>query len=269
MSPKTAKPVAFADRYQSVLVPVIFEPWARELICRSAPQAGEHVLDLACGTGVVTREVAKLGLNLGSQVAVDHSADMLKVARRLGSPDAHDIEWLQAAAGALPFEDGRFDLAYCQQALQFFPDRLAALGELHRVMKKGGRVAFCVQQGLAVNPMLRAQARALDKHVGEGAGSAVRAICGLPDGDELRSLFEDAGFTDIEVESVTLSLHHPDARAFAAGAMGGMHTGDKLSGLDGDRIDAAIEEFLTGLGDCYDGTAMRFPHVSNVVLATA
>ena len=82
-----------------------------------------------------------------------------------------------------------------------------------------------------------------------------------------RTLFEDAGLSDVEVESVTLNLHHPDARAFAAGAMGGMHTGDRLSGLAQNSIERAVDAFLLGLGECLDGPAMRFPHTSNVVLA--
>ena len=65
----------------------------------------------------------------------------------------------------------------------------------------------------------------------------------------------------------SLSLHHPDGRAFAAGAMGGMHTGDKLSNIGETHIDKAIDDFLDGLGEYYDGTALNFPHVSNVISA--
>jgi ubiquinone/menaquinone biosynthesis C-methylase UbiE len=257
----------FADRYQSVLVPVIFEPWARELIRCAEPQDGEHILDLACGTGVVTRQVAKLASNLGSLVGVDHSGEMLSVARVLAMEAGLDAEWVEADAGELPFDEDRFDIAFCQQALQFFPHRSAALKELFRVLRPGGRAACCVQQGIDINPMLKAQAAALDVHVGESAGDAVRAICGLPDGDEIQRLFEDAGFQNVEVQSTTLTLHHPDARAFAEGAMGGMHTGNKLSGLADGAVERAVEAFLVALGDCLDGNAMRFPHVSNVITA--
>lgn len=259
----------FADRYQSVLVPVIFEPWSRELIQRAEPQSGEHILDLACGTGVVTRQVAKRVSNSGSLVGVDHSVEMLGVARALATKSGLHAEWVEADAGSLPFDKNRFDIVFCQQALQFFPDRPAALLELHRVLKPGGRVACCVQQGLDVNPMLQAQAAALDAHVGKTAGDAVRAICGLSDGDEIRHLFEDAGFQNVEVQSTTLTLHHPDARAFAESAMGGMHTGDKLSGLADGAVERAVKAFLVGLGDCLHGNAMHFPHVSNVITARA
>lgn len=260
-------PATFAERYQSVLVPVIFEPWAQEMIRRAAPQAGEDVLDLACGTGVVTREVARAVPGIASLTATDHSAEMLGVARSLASAVGLDVDWVEADVAALPFDDACFDLVFCQQALQFFPDRPAALAEVRRVLRPGGRVAFCVQRELEVNPMLKAQASALDAHVGAQVGAAVRAICGLSDAATLRALFQDAGFGTVQVEPVTLTLHHPDARAFAAGAMGGMHTGDKLSGLAESSIDRAIDAFLEGLGPCLDGAAMRFPHRSHVVLA--
>lgn len=255
----------FADRYESVLVPVIFRPWAHELIRRAQPAPGERILDLACGTGVVTREVAASGVRPGHLTGADHSAGMLAVARAMAEAAGVTADWVEADAGALPFADDRFDLAFCQQALQFFPDRAAALAELRRVLMPGGRAVLCVQCGLDENPMLAAQAATLDQHAGVEAGNAVRAICGLPDKDEIRALFESAGFQDISIETVSLTLTHPDGRAFAAGAMGGMHTGDKLSAMDQARRDASVADFLTNLGPLFDGQALRFPHVSHVI----
>ena len=260
---------SFADRYQSVLVPVIFEPWARHLIERAQPKVGEHILDLACGTGVVTRELSKLAPSPGLLVGVDHSVEMLDVARSLSVESGIEVKWIQADAGKLPFSDESFDLAFCQQALQFFPDRYGAVCELRRVLKPEGRAVFCIQREISVNPMLEAQAAALDNHIGEAAGDAVRSICSLSNGAEVRQLFEKAGFRHVEVKSTTLDLGHPDARAFAEGAIGGMHTGDKLAGLPEAAIDHAVDAFLLGLGDCLEGNSMHFPHVSNVVLARA
>ena len=269
VSGNQAPPRNFAERYESVLVPVIFVPWAQELIRRAKPRDGERILDLACGTGVVTRTLAASGIGPASLTGADHSADMLEVARANAQTAGLTANWVQADAADLPFEDDSFDLAFCQQALQFFPDKQGALRDLHRVLAPGGRVAFCVQRELAVNPMLAAQAATLDKHVGAAAGDAVRAICGLPDGDEIRALFEGAGFADVTVESVSLNLHHPDGRAFAAGAMGGMHTGDKLTGMGQGSVDAAVNDFLAALDQNFDGNQLNFPHVSNVITANS
>ncbi len=263
------KPANFAERYETTLVPVIFQPWARELIRRAAPRDGEHILDLACGTGAVAQEIAEAGIAPASLTGVDISPDMLAVAAAKARAAGYPAEWVEADAGHLPLADNRFDLAFCQQALQFFPDRPAALLELRRVLAPGGRAAFCVQRELALNPLLRAQAATLERHVGPEAGAAVRAICGLPDADTIRALFLGAGFQAVEIESVSLELSHPGGRAFAAGAMGGMHTGDKLSRMSDAERQLCIDDFLAGLGDCFDGTAIRFPHVSHVVTARA
>jgi ubiquinone/menaquinone biosynthesis C-methylase UbiE len=259
----------FAERYEATLVPVIFQPWAKELISRAAPKDGDNILDLACGTGAVTQEVVNSGISPGSLTGVDMSSDMLSVASDKAKATGYEADWIEADAAHLPFPDNQFDIAFCQQALQFFPDRTSALIELRRVLAPGGRIAFCVSQELSRNPLLQSQALTLEKHAGPEAGNAVRAICSLTDENEIRRHFEDAGFGDIELESVSLSLHHLDGRVFAAGAMGGMHTGDKMSQLSESQRDQCINDFLDGLGDCFDGTAMQFPHVSHVITARA
>ncbi|WP_269583568.1 class I SAM-dependent methyltransferase [Roseibium sp. Sym1] len=259
----------FAERYDSVMVPVIFQPWAREMLRRQPPSAGDRILDLACGTGAVTREVARQDVVPAKLAGVDMSAGMLAVAAAKAGEAGIMAEWFEADAGNLPFAGDTFDLAYCQQALQFFPDRVGALRELHRVLAEGARVAFCVSRDLSENPLLRAQSAALEKHAGPEAGAAVRAICQLSDPQEIRANFDAAGFREVSVETVSLQLHHPDGYAYAAGAMGGMHTGDKLSLLSDEERRACFTDFLAELGDCYDGKAIRFPHVSNVVTAQA
>ena len=170
MASPNPTPQTFAERYDSFLVPVIFRPWAREMIRRAAPHDGEHILDLACGTGVLTREIIHSGIAPASLKGADHSAQMLDVARAKADEVGIVADWVEADAGALPFPDDRFDLAFCQQALQFFPDRSRALSELRRVMKPGGRVALCVQREIEANPLLRAQAAALDTAVNELGG---------------------------------------------------------------------------------------------------
>ncbi len=261
-------PANFAESYEMTLVPVIFQPWARELIRRAAPKDGEHILDHACGTGAVTQEIVKSGISPGSLTGVDISAEMLAVAQAKATAAEFQADWIEADATQLPFPDGRFDVVFCQQALQFFPDRSGALTELRRALTEGARVVFCVSQEMSINPLLQSQAATLEKYLGPDAGGAVRAICSLSDAEEIHALFEGAGFGNVEVEGVSLTLTHPNGRAFAAGAMGGMHTGDWLSKLPDAQREQCITDFLTGLGDCFDGTALKFPHVSNVITAT-
>jgi len=86
-----------------------------------------HFLDLGCGTGAVTREIAATGILPAGLTGVDLTADMLDVARNRAQEVGFDVNWVEADAVSLPFSDDRFSLAYCQQALQFFPDPLLAL----------------------------------------------------------------------------------------------------------------------------------------------
>jgi len=193
----------FAERYETYLVPVIFRPWAEEMLDRARPVRGERVLDLGCGTGVVTRAAARAVPGLAITSA-DYSEGMLAIARAQAQAEGVAARFVEADAGDLPFEDKAFDLALCQQAFQFFPDKPRALAELYRVLAPGGRAVFCVQTAIEENPHLLAQAQAMEAHIGAEAGAAVRAICSFPDGPALAALFREAGFAEVTVERVAL-----------------------------------------------------------------
>src|SRR5262245_59852027 len=116
--------------YETQLVPAIFEPWAPLLISHAAIRTGEHVLDVACGTGVVTRLAAShVGPN-GHVVGLDLNPGMLARARALPRLEGAAIEWREGDAGALPFGDRTFDVVFCQLGFQYFPDRVKAAHEM-------------------------------------------------------------------------------------------------------------------------------------------
>src|SRR5215470_6682796 len=121
-----------AELYERYLVPAVTALWAADLVWRAAPQRGERVLDVACGTGVVARLAART-MGAGHVVGLDINAEMLAVARAQPAGPA-PIEWREASALQLPFPDRAFDLVLCQLGLQFFPDRARALQEMLRVL---------------------------------------------------------------------------------------------------------------------------------------
>ncbi len=110
----------------------------------AVPQSGERVLDIACGTGVVTHLVVPHVGATGKVVGLDLNAGRLAVAQSLSSVSGITIEWREGDVNALPFPDADFDLVTCQQGFQFFPDRLVALREMSRVLVPGGRLALNV-----------------------------------------------------------------------------------------------------------------------------
>jgi ubiquinone/menaquinone biosynthesis C-methylase UbiE len=151
-----------ADAYEELLVPAIFDPWARALVDVTDPRPGEHVLDVACGTGVVARAAAPWVEPDGTVTGVDINPGMLATAR---STDAA-IEWRQADATDLPFPDGTFDIVFCQQGLQFMADKEAATRELRRVLARPGCLALSAWRAVERSPGYAAFADALERHAG-------------------------------------------------------------------------------------------------------
>jgi SAM-dependent methyltransferase len=194
--------------YDDVLVPRLFTPWARLLLDQLYLQPGEAVLDVACGPGTVTR-VAATAVGCGGRVTgVDLSPAMLAIARTkpvLG--DAALIEYHKASADRLPCADGEFDVATCQHGLQFFADRAAALAEMRRALRVGGRVGIAVWADIEQSPPFAA----LEEVVREVAGDELAdryhgGPWGMPDADKLRKLLEQSGFDDVRVAQDALPL---------------------------------------------------------------
>lgn len=129
--------------YDRLLVPLIFEPYAVDLGNRLAKTAPQSVLEIAAGTGVLTRVIASRLPALARIVATDLNQPMLDQAAARQSGDER-IAWRQADAQALPFEDQSFDVAACQFGVMFFPDKVLAFKEVRRVLRRGGHFFFNV-----------------------------------------------------------------------------------------------------------------------------
>ena len=198
-----------ADAYEGFFVPHLFAPWARDLVARTEPRPGERVLDVACGTGVVVREVLPIVGPNGRVTGADFNPAMLAVARTK-IPDGAPVEWYEASAEALPLPDAAFDLLLCQQGLQFFPDKPGAVGEFRRVLAPGGRVALSVWRTLEHNPVHQATNEAVVRRLGTTALAA--AFSG--DAAQLEALLSGAGFENIAVEPATMTARFPSADRF-------------------------------------------------------
>jgi SAM-dependent methyltransferase len=201
------------ESYARNLAGQLFEPWARELLGLGGPWAGASVLDVACGTGVVARAVAGAVGSAGSVVAADISQAMLAVARRTASPSGSaPIEYVEANALQLSMADESCQFVTCQQGLQFFPDRAAAVTEFRRVLGVGGVVLAAVWAaehplGLfgPIGEVLREQG------LPEPYPRAFQPGTYVLGADELRELFVSGGFTDVTVEPRELSCEWPSS----------------------------------------------------------
>lgn len=200
-----------AELYERHLVPAVTALWASDLIERVDVRAGDRVLDVACGTGVVARAAAERVGASGRVTGLDINPAMLAVARSRAS-DAAD--WVQGSALALPFDDGSYDVVLCQLGLQFFPNRAAALGEMHRVLVSAGRLGLSVWGPIEHNPATLALAQALDRHLGTGASQTKRAEHVLAYSTLVERLVGEAGFHDITITTERKLIRFPSASEF-------------------------------------------------------
>jgi SAM-dependent methyltransferase len=137
------------ELYEQYMVPLIFEPYAADLAERARALRPQQVLEIAAGTGVVTRHLAR-ALPEGTQiVATDLNEPMLQKAMAIGT--ARPVRWQQADAMALPFADASFDLVACQFGVMFFPDKPKAFAEARRVLRPGGTLLFNVWDRIEEN----------------------------------------------------------------------------------------------------------------------
>ncbi|WP_167784611.1 methyltransferase domain-containing protein [Ramlibacter rhizophilus] len=199
-----------AENYERYFVPSIAAPLAADLIEVSTPRAGERALDVACGTGVVTRLAAQRVGAEGSVVGLDVNPGMLAVARSVTPKLA--IDWREGSAEAIPFPDATFDVVLCQMGLQFVPNKLGALREMRRVLARAGRLVLNLPG--PTPPLFDVLADALGRHIDARASSFVHIVFSLSDEQELRELMQGAGFHHVEVHRTTTKLGLPPIRDF-------------------------------------------------------
>ena len=195
-----------AENYQRFFVPAIGAPVADDLIATARLQPGERALDVACGTGVVTRLAAEHVGAAGSVTGLDIHPGMLAVAAAVTPPDM-PIDWREANAESMPFPDDAFDVVLCQMGLQFVSGKLAALREMRRVLKSGGRVAISVPGPKP--PLFAIMTDALSSHFGPEAAAFGDRVFSMHDVDELKELMRSAGFRDVGVEAKSKTLGLP------------------------------------------------------------
>jgi SAM-dependent methyltransferase len=182
-----------AEVYEELYVPALFQEWAPRMADAARVAAGQRVLDVACGTGVLARALAERAGASGHVAGLDLNDGMLAVARRR----APKVAWHHGAAEAMPFGDGEFDAVLCQFALMFFEDRAKALAEMRRVLRPGGRLAIAVWSSLDATPAYAAVVALLDRMFGAAAGASLRAPFVLGDPAETVALVSAAGFSGV------------------------------------------------------------------------
>lgn len=255
-----------AEMYERRLVPAMFAPWAPLTVDLAGVRPGDRVLDVACGTGVVTRLAAIQAEPTGRVVGLDINREMLRVARTLPEEGGAVIEWLEASALEIPFPDAAFDIVLCQQGLQQFADRAAAPREMYRVLAPGGRLAASVWSRIEGSPGMAALVTALEHHVGADAAANRRAPFALGNAAELHDCLVGAGFHDIEIRTLVKSAQFATPEEFIDAQLAATPLSTFGSLTDEVRQDVVKDVRLALNGYVHDGE-LAVPMSAHLALA--
>jgi SAM-dependent methyltransferase len=237
-----------AEVYEEFFVPALFQEWASRVAGAAKIQAGQRVLDVACGTGILARTVAEWVGPTGSVVGLDVNEGMLAVAAR----KAPRIEWRQGLAEDLPFDSDSFDAVVSQFGLMFFEDKVAALQEMVRVLRPGGRLAVAVWDSLDHIPGYAAMVALLQRLFGEQAASGLRPPFSLGNLPKLQTLLAEAGLSEAEIMTQTGVTRFPSLQAWVYTDVKGWVLADLLDEAQFELLlkeaEQALQPFVTAQG---------------------
>ncbi len=209
MDENTPQELVEAGRgYESLFVPALFEQWTKHLIEGAGIREGSHVLDIACGTGILARDALSRTGPGGRVVGADPAPGMLAAAKEIEP----SIDWILCSAEALELDDETFDCVISQFGMMFFQDRQKSAEEMFRVLKPGGSLAIAIWNSVEQNPAYADIIAVLQEQVGTAAADALRLPYSLGNPDEVTTVLDNSGFAGINVETKVESAQFPSSR---------------------------------------------------------
>ena len=257
------------ENYDRYMVPLIFEPFAANLAQRAAFFSPSAVLEIAAGTGVVTRAMAPKLPPGASYFVTDLNQPMLDYAASRQAPDSR-IKWRQADAQALPFEDAAFDLVCCQFGAMFFPDRPSAYREAKRVLKPGGHLLFSVWDRIEENVFADDVTNALAKiFPNDPPRFLARTPHGYHDTALIRGEMEKAGFSQVAIETRAEQSRASSPRHPAIAYCQGTPLRNEIEARDAGKLEAATDYAASAIADKHGSGEVAAKIQAHVIVAVA
>ncbi|HEY5864240.1 MAG TPA: class I SAM-dependent methyltransferase [Candidatus Tectomicrobia bacterium] len=257
-----------AEAYESYIVQPFMAGWAYALVEAAAIAWGSRVLDVACGTGVVTWLAADRVGSEGMVVGADLNASMLATARTLPPPPAAArIEWWQGNATDLPWPDATFDRVLCQQGLQYFADPLGALQAMRRVLGPAGRLLLSVWRRIERCPWQQALVQALEHQGLIDTAASLRAPFALGDAEAVRALCTRAGFRTVHLRIESRLTRYPALEVLVPGFLAATPAAEAIAALDPTTRTTLFSEVITRVRSYVDDDGLAVPMEAHVVVA--
>jgi ubiquinone/menaquinone biosynthesis C-methylase UbiE len=209
-----------SQNYEDYLGPFLFEPYAVDLASRIQWTGVSQILELACGSGRLTKVISERLPPTVAFTATDLNADMISVAKN--KVPSERIKWETADMLNLPFEDGSFDLVICQFGIMLVPDQQKALAEIYRVLNKGGKVMFSTWSDLAYNKLWSIGDKVLRSYLGKSSMEQIPGPFAMAAEEDVLNRLNGAGFTVMHATVVTNSGDTESAKMAAYGFIFGL-----------------------------------------------
>ena len=255
------------ENYDRYMVPLIFEPYAADLARRAAALSPTAALEIAAGTGVVTRALAPRLSPSASYVVTDLNQPMLDYAASRQTPDSR-ITWRQADALALPFQNAAFDLVCCQFGAMFFPDRPAAYREARRVLKPGGHFLFSVWDRIEDNVFADDVTNALARiFPNDPPRFLARTPHGYHDTALIHRELEGAGFSGVAIETRAEQSRASSPRIPAVSYCQGTLLRNEIETRAAEKLEAATDYAAAAIADRHGGGEVAAKIQAHVIVA--
>lgn len=257
------------ELYEQYIVRMWMAEWAHILIHACDIGQGRRILDVACGTGIVARNAAALVGSGGRVVGLDTNEGMIRVARKCAIQEGRPkIEWYQNDVCHMPFSNGEFDIVVCQQGLQFFPDRKAALREMARVLVPGGRLAVSIWSNLDRFRFLADILDIVGRYCKAGSRDMFRVSCSsFTCHEDLWKLVHEAGFCNIHIRTEVKIARYPSLAEFLPAYLSLTPFAADIASMSEEELTCMFTRTMKALEVYQDNNSLAIPSENNIITA--